>query len=607
MRSALLTIALGVSLVAAMLFGASTGNARSLSISAVAIAPTDDAVGHNDIPISGHVHASGIHTVNVAIAWSKRGGALDQRVQLGPLHADAKGVIDADVSGTVGTLDPFTLYSFRIVVQDATGTATASSNTLNVRTHGSAPGVFTGPAIDQVANTVTLTGKVDTGAVAVDAYFEYGATDDYGLTTPIVVAGGESTVYKFSIVAPAKSFHYHLVADPAGGGTDPKYQLIGDDRSATITNFPDESSRPVVDAFPVDGTGLYGTQAALHLIYHPGGLASGSWGWESSVDGGAWGTPAPLSANGVPFTNSSTPDAFQATREPSTITIKPGHAYKVRAFVCCSRGKKVYSAPVSFTTPAVMPGVSVSTGPETMGIDNMGLLSGDVKGAFTSATQYHFDMGLAASDYDCAVSAAGAAQDTKLNASSHTVHVTNRANFECIRGWSTGKKVHYRLVASTINNGKLLVAYGGDRTISAPAQSGTTVGPDVRMFPIGDLRLTDTSVEISGEINSSAHISVEYAVDWGTTKAYGTSTPDIQTTLSTPYRNSSDLLLPFDGTPWFGEDSVALTQFTIPVYATITGLEPNTTYHFRIEAEEHGRAQPGYSNDVVVRTLPKPS
>jgi hypothetical protein len=129
---------------------------------------------------------------------------------------------------------------------------------------------------------------------------------------------------------------------------------------------------------------------------------------------------------------------------------------------------------------------------------------------------------------------------------------------------------HFRLVAH--NSGGTMS--GSDQTFttspSAPGKPNAAVNPAIANPPSG--------YKLEGEINPNG-VETTYHFEYGTTTSYGTKVP-------VPDANIGE-----------GTSSV-------PVFREVTGLAPNTTYHYRIVAENSKGT--GTSQDRTFTTAPNP-
>jgi hypothetical protein len=98
-----------------------------------------------------------------------------------------------------------------------------------------APTVVTGSAGAVTYNSATLTGSVNTGRESTEVYFQYGATNKYGVqSAPTQVAAGTGSVpvsIPIAGLAAGTVYHYRLVATNAT-------TALGNDKSFTTARIP---------------------------------------------------------------------------------------------------------------------------------------------------------------------------------------------------------------------------------------------------------------------------------------------------------------------------------------------------------------------------------
>ena len=126
----------------------------------------------------------------------------------------------------------------------------------------------------------------------------------------------------------------------------------------------------------------------------------------------------------------------------------------------------------------------------------------------------------------------------------------------------SGGKYHYRLVATN----RAGTSYSDDRTFTVPRDAS----PRVRTG--GASRLTPTTAKIEGRVNPLGRKSAFY-FEYGAHKTYGAASSAV----------------------YCGRQMVPRT-----VFVNLTGLKPDTVYHYRLVAQNgHGKA---YGADAILRT-----
>jgi hypothetical protein len=140
-----------------------------------------------------------------------------------------------------------------------------------------------------------------------------------------------------------------------------------------------------------------------------------------------------------------------------------------------------------------------------------------------------------------------------------------------VGGLQPNKTYHYRLVGS---NGSGSIA-GADRTFT------TAPGPgDVGSSAFAS-EITPRSVRLHGTVNpNNSAFSTNYSIEYGTTTAYG--------------RSSGGFLC---------GDFVPCSGAELPVATLVSGLDPGTTYHFRVVVD-NGTGGPQFGADQTVITAP---
>jgi hypothetical protein len=152
---------------------------------------------------------------------------------------------------------------------------------------------------------------------------------------------------------------------------------------------------------------------------------------------------------------------------------------------------------------------------------------------------------------------------------------SNHLAIQAISGLTPNTLYHYRVVAT---NSAAPAGVAGD------AQMFTTSPnpPDVITSPVG--LVTAGTAILGGSINGQG-ADTRWFFNWGTTVSYGNAAPAI-----------------------FGEDAGVVSSDT-PVSIELTGLQPNTTYHYQLVACNHfilfaGCAQSVAGVDQSFTTLP---
>ncbi len=146
--------------------------------------------------------------------------------------------VDHALSAPVSELAPGATYHFQIVATYASGAShvLGGDRTFTTLSPPGAPTVSTGEATALSETGATLAGTVNPNGKATTWFFNYGATNSYGQTTPIQPAGEGSLTSAVSIqvsgLAPGATYHFQVVAHNELGDAP------GADRTFTTPSSP---------------------------------------------------------------------------------------------------------------------------------------------------------------------------------------------------------------------------------------------------------------------------------------------------------------------------------------------------------------------------------
>ncbi len=198
----------------------------------------------------------------------------------------------------------------------------------------------------------------------------------------------------------------------------------------------------------------------------------------------------------------------------------------------------------------------------TFPAQNITQTSGKIRGSVNpngQATTYYFEWGTSTSyDHETAHRDAGSGKN------SITVD-------ETIANLTPGTTYHYRLVAQNPSG----TSYGSDRTFTTTAISVSM--PTASTGSASDI--TENTAVLSGTINPQG-AETKFRFEYGTDTSYGSATP------------------------WFAAGN---GTSDMDVNASITGLTPSTTYHFRIVAENSAGTVTGDDATFTTEALTDPA
>jgi phosphodiesterase/alkaline phosphatase D-like protein len=147
---------------------------------------------------------------------------------------------DKPVSVSVSGLTSGTIYHYRIVASNSSGTTSGDDETF-ATTAAPAPTAVTGATAAVAPRTAKVAGTVTPNGAETTYDFEYGATTSYGSQTAKHYAGaglkGVPVSAAISRLTPGQSYHFRLVATSSSGTTD------GSDQTFTTKAAPASPSR----------------------------------------------------------------------------------------------------------------------------------------------------------------------------------------------------------------------------------------------------------------------------------------------------------------------------------------------------------------------------
>jgi hypothetical protein len=159
-----------------------------------------------------------------------------------PSTSAGSGSSSVAASAEIAELESETTYHFRLVAENAGGTAYGADKTFTMPP--SVPTVTTNAPLSVSQTGALLYGHLNPNGQAASYWFEYGPTVGYGLETP--VSSYPATLLEAGVtreisgLTPASGYHYRLVAESAGGTS------YGQDQEFTTAGLP-----PSVDSVSV--------------------------------------------------------------------------------------------------------------------------------------------------------------------------------------------------------------------------------------------------------------------------------------------------------------------------------------------------------------------
>jgi phosphodiesterase/alkaline phosphatase D-like protein len=457
-------------------------------------------------PVISGVSSSGVTSNGATVSWTTN-EASDTQVDYGTSTSYGSSTPSnsspvTSHSAVLTGLSASTLYHYRVKSRDAAGNL-ATSGDFTFTTQASAD--TTPPVIGSVASsgvtssTATVTWSTNEAS---DSQVQYDTNRSYGSSSPLDTAMVTSHSVSLSGLSPGSLYHYRVLArDPAGN------LATSGDFTFTTTVAPD-TTPPVISG--VSSSGITSSVATI------------SWGTDEASDTQVdYGTTTGY--------GSSTPlNTSLVTSHSAGLTgLSANTLYHYRVKSRDAAGNLATSSDFTFTTAAAPD----TTPPVISGVASSGVTSSaaTISWATNEASDTQVDYGT--------TTAYGSS--SPLNTSLVTSHNT------ALSGLSGSTTYHYR-VKSRDAAGNL--AASGDFMFTTQPASDTT--PPV-ISSVSSSGVTSAGAAITWSTNEASNTQVEY----GTTIAYGSSTP-LNSTLVTSHS------------------------------ASLSGLSASTLYHYRVKSRD---------------------
>jgi len=600
--------------------GTTYGGDRTFFTSAPA-APTAATQAATMVIADGAVLNGTVNSQNATTTVTFEYGLDTGYGQIAPAdQSPLSGTTDTPVSASLGELLPDTTYHFRVRAENTSGTSFGGDMTFHTLPLPPAP--VTWPASAIGAGSATLNGRVDPRGTATTVTFEYGTDTTYGTTvdalqSPLTtnLGNAQNVSAGLSGLANDTTYHFRVVASNDGG------TVQGNDMTFTIGTVGTAPTATTVAA-----TGVGSLAATLNGTINPGDAETAVL-FEYGLDTGYGST---VTASPSPVSGSTDTPVAAALGE-----LLPDTTYHYRVMATNANGT-TYGADMTFTTAIL------SQAPEavTHGASSVGTTTATLNGAVNAhglTTTVTFEYG-PTTGYGTAVTA------VQSPVTDSTDTLVNRT----ISGLADGVTYHFRVVAENASG----TTYGEDRTftpgIAPPTAtthgasgvgataatmngavnangSGATVafqyGPsrsysrtvDAIPATVAGSSDTDVSAAVSGLLpDMTYHYRVtavnpggtacgaDMTFTTGTGPAVTTEPPSgvgIATATLNGIVNANDestaVTFEYGLTNAYGH-TVTATPGTVtgstdtPVSATLAGLTPSTTYHFRAAGQNTG-------------------
>ncbi|HEY5045171.1 MAG TPA: hypothetical protein VII53_04875 [Solirubrobacteraceae bacterium] len=382
------------------------------------------------------------------------------------------------------------------------------------------------------ATSATVPGAINPEGIKATYYFEYGTSESYGEKTAEVSSweGDEGTELKgvsesLTGLQPHQTYDYQLVASNTHGGS-----LCGNQTLET------QSAKPSIGEETVEGGVGNATQTAatLEAKINPNNEQT-DWHFE-------YGTSPSLSGASSGPTEQIAAGYGDVTASHGVSGLQPNTTYYYRA-VASNTGGGTSEGPIeSFLTRPVTPATGATSG--------ITQTEATLTGTFNPGghdTHYYFEYGIAA----CTPTSCES-RTPEVDGGSGTSGVQPTAGLTVLQPLTI---YHYRLVVTNAAGDGGGPSYGPERELTTlPLVPGVTTDPPVSVG-------AGSATLAGGVVPEGAPTT--YRIEYGTSMAYGLSVP----------------------APEGDAGSSTEGQY---VTVSVTGLQPNTTYHYRLVATNSG-------------------
>ena len=539
-----------------------------------------------------------------------------------PLSGNSNTSASANING----LTPNTVYHYRVEATNSAGTSYGADSTFI--TLSNMPIVTTKPATNITQTSATLTGIVNPNSLNTIVQFEYGTTTSYGNIVSAVqspLSGSTNANVSSNITDLGSNMLYHFrVKATNSAGTS----YGADSTFTTSSNLP--------GATTISASNILQTSATLNGVVNPSGMSTTvQFEYGTTTSYGNIVTATPGTVNGE--------SAINVSAEISSLT--PNLIYHFR-IVARNNKETYYSSDSTFTTLAIKP--IVSTNKATNIYQDKVTLNGIVNPNGASTT-VEFEYGTT-SNYGITFTADQSPVTSNGNVSANITALTPNTIY------------HYRLVA-TNSGGTSFGVDSIFKTLSNPTEVTTLAASNISLststlngvvnpngisttvhFEYGITTSYGDSIEASqSPINGNNNVNVDanlsnlipnttyhYRIVAGNNAgtSYGADSTlttlanqaIVSTNIASSITESAALLngivkpnglstiveFEYGLTTSYGNTSVAAQSpisgnNNINVSYEITGLMPNTVYHYRVKATNN--AGVSYGGDLTFITL----
>jgi len=490
---------------------AGTTNGTDLTFTTTAAVPTATTSAATSITTTGATLNGSINANNASTTVSfDYGTTTSYGTNVTATQSPVTGTTATAVSSGLTGLVPNTTYHYRVKGVNTTGTTNGTD--LTFTTTAAVPTATTSAATSITTTGATLNGSINANNASTTVSFDYGTTTSYGTNvtaTQSPVSGTTATTVTYTLtgLAPNTTYHYRVNGVNTAGTTN------GTDMTFTTAAVVPNTTTTAATLITTTGATLNGSVNANNAST----AVSFDYGLTTSYGTSVTATQSPVSGT-------------TATSVSYVLTgLVPNTTYHFRVKGVNTAGT-TYGTDLTFATLAAVP--TATTASATAITTTEAILNGSVN-ANNASTAVSFEYGLTP-NYGTSVTAVpGTATGTTATAVSYG-----------LTGLVPNTTYHYRVngvnTAGTTN--------GTDLTFTT-----TAAVPSITTTSATDI--STTSATLNGSINAN-NASTAVSFEYGLTPNYGTSVTAVPRTAT-------------------GTTAIAVSY-------GLTGLVPNTTYHYRV-------------------------
>jgi Ca2+-binding RTX toxin-like protein len=431
-----------------------------------AVTGAASAVGAVSATLEGTVNPGGQATT----WWFEYGKTTSYGSKTATRNA-GNGTADVDISAAVTGLTGGTVYHYRLVASNGTGTV-RGADALFTTLQG--PEATTGGASDVGLSSATVAATIDPNGFETTWWIEYGTSKDYSTETGRQSAGSGTNAVGVSIeltgLAPATTYHYRVAVSSVAG------TAAGADRTFTTAALPTAKTKPA--------SSISSTSAKLNGTVDPNGLAA-QW-WFEYGETTSYGTKTP--------TQNAGRGVKDVAVSRTVNRLKRDRTYHFRVVVKTDVAT-VYGEDASFSTGRAP---TVATSPPSAVGSTTAVLNGLVD-PHGGETDWWFE-------YGTTTKYGSTTPKRDLGAGSGALTVSTP-----LTGLRPGVIYHARIVAQNAAG----ASKGGDVTFATGAVPGVTTGPVFDIEP--------STATVGGTVNPNGKDTTVW-FEYGRTTDYGLRT-----------------------------------------------------------------------------------